>query len=766
MKAVVRFSVILFSLLITIPSWGCTTLVVSGKATPDGRPLLWKLRDTEVLENKMIWIKEEGYAFIGMINANDEKGENIWSGSNEKGFSIMNSASFNVNMEGKSDKKDCEGTFMRKALAHCASLAEFEALLEKEPRPMGLAAHFGVIDAQGGAAFYEVNNHTWTKFDANDEATAPNGYVLRTNYSLTGKERTGYGFVRFETAQQLLEQARERGKISYQTIIQTFSRCFVNSLTQEDFRAEYETVPFGEHYVNSGDLITRYGSSSGMVIQGVRKGEDPLLTTLWTTIGFPNTCCVIPLWCGGGEHLPALLTAPGTENAPLNEKAAALQEECYPRAGMGSGYKYLQIGRLINREGNGYVQQIEAFEQAIFQQTEAERVRWRQEGFTKEDIQRFYTLMDQKVTDFYEEMERHKPMQASLEIKAGVFNKNGDSPYCITDALEALAIDPAITTRVVSAADIMSGRADDLDLILFPGGGGRSETGSLGEQGMERVVQLVTEKGMGVIGICAGAYILTKTPDYPSLGLSGAEAIDIAHDHRGHGLVKFSLTPQGKELFPELAEREILYSQYYEGPVLIEATDSPWKYTELATMLSDVHLVEGTPENMTNNRPFILVTENGAGMSASVVGHPESTPGMRWIIPRLARIVTKNRPIPYHKLAVRPEIHTQEMLYTKEEARKQRKAYYNLTGSKEEKIAAMKTIVEGNAWSAKKWIPPMIRDNDPEVRKLAAELTLFIERTDAIPDLEAALQTETSPQTKAAIEEAIQKLNIIRGGYE
>ncbi len=348
-------------------------------------------------------------------------------------------------------------------------------------------------------------------------------------------------------------------------------------------------------------------------------------------------------------------------------------------------------------------------------------------------------------------------------IKVGVFDKNGDSPYCITDAMEALQIDKDIEARIISAAEIMSGDADDIDVFLFPGGGGRSETGSLGELGQQKIIDLVKNKGKGAVGICAGAYILTETPDYPSLALSGAEAIDIEHDHRGHGLVKFSLTEEGKKIFPELADREISYSQYYEGPVLIPAKKSDYKYNELATMLSDVHTIEGTPANMTNNRPFIIVTQVDKGKTASIVGHPENTPGMRWMIPRLVRVVLGKELISYGKNVVRPEIYSKEILYTTEQSKKQRKAYYNLVKSKDEKIAAMNDIVEMAAWSAKKWIPPMVRDKDFEVRLLAAKLTVALERTDAIKDLEAAVKSEKDEKNKKLLQEQLELLENMLG---
>ena len=39
------------------PAKACTSAVVSGKATPDGRPLLWKNRDTGYLRNHVAYVK-------------------------------------------------------------------------------------------------------------------------------------------------------------------------------------------------------------------------------------------------------------------------------------------------------------------------------------------------------------------------------------------------------------------------------------------------------------------------------------------------------------------------------------------------------------------------------------------------------------------------------------------------------------------------------------------------------------------------------------
>ncbi len=345
----------------------------------------------------------------------------------------------------------------------------------------------------------------------------------------------------------------------------------------------------------------------------------------------------------------------------------------------------------------------------------------------------------------------------SNKIKVGVFDKNGDSPWCITDAIEALKIDPLIDCELIRASQIVSNEIYKFDAIVFPGGSGRVETQSLGESGMEKVVQLVTEKGIAVIGICAGAYIMTETPDYPSLNLNGFEAIDIEHDNRGHGLAKFSLSEKGLEIFPELKDREISFCQYYEGPVLVPAKNSTG--VELASMLSDVHTVEGSPENVTNNKPFIVVATVGKGKVASFVGHPECTPGMRWMLPRIVRWATNNEMIKYSENTVRPDFFKQEIIYTKEIQKQQEKYQNMLSGTKEEKIIAIDKVIELACWSSKKWIPGMLRDKDSNVRMKASKAIVQIERTDAIPDLEAAILNEKNLECKNIM---LQNLSILK----
>ena len=88
------------------------------------------------------------YDYIGLINSEDFEGQQVWADTNSAGFSIMNAALYDVNIDDTTDYKDREGYVMKMALQQCATLEDFEKFLTNFPKPMGIAASFGVIDAR------------------------------------------------------------------------------------------------------------------------------------------------------------------------------------------------------------------------------------------------------------------------------------------------------------------------------------------------------------------------------------------------------------------------------------------------------------------------------------------------------------------------------------------------------------------------------------------------------------------------------------------
>ena len=144
-------------LLAALAADACTSAIVSGSLTANGRPLLWKNRDTNDQNNRVERIEAHDglLEFVALFDARDKRDTAAWMGMNERGFAIMNTASYNLNDDSVPESEmDKEGVVMRYALERCATVDDFEQVLHELPKPLGVEANFGVIDAQGNGAYY------------------------------------------------------------------------------------------------------------------------------------------------------------------------------------------------------------------------------------------------------------------------------------------------------------------------------------------------------------------------------------------------------------------------------------------------------------------------------------------------------------------------------------------------------------------------------------------------------------------------------------
>ena len=73
-------------------AWACTTAVITGKVTADGRPLLWKSRDLKSLpRNEVVVWQGEKHRVLAVVNDDDRN--QAWMGVNSAGFCVENSLS-------------------------------------------------------------------------------------------------------------------------------------------------------------------------------------------------------------------------------------------------------------------------------------------------------------------------------------------------------------------------------------------------------------------------------------------------------------------------------------------------------------------------------------------------------------------------------------------------------------------------------------------------------------------------------------------------
>ena len=396
----ILFTIYFLLVFLSVEIYACTSIIISGKATPDGRPIMWKNRDTEKYQNAIKYFADGKYTSLGLIDSDDPTGKSIWIGYNSAGFAIMNTASFNLITKDTIEMKDREGIVMREALKLCASVGEFETYLKNCKKPMGLETNFGVIDAYGGAAYFEVSNFTYKKMDVNDQSIAPMGYIIRTNFSFTGDPNSGIGHIRYKTAEDLFYQAAQQNNLTVRFIIQDVSRSLWQSLTKTDLKKSFPESTGEQKFLNFSDYISRYYTSSSVAIQGVKPGENLEFTTMWTVIGCPLSSVVMPLWLCMGKDQPALVTLDKNGVAPLCDKGITLKQQLFPIK-QKYGETYIDINSLYNGEGTGIMQKLKPVEDQVFDETCKKLDAWRTDKNFKQQVPEFYKFLDDYITDKY-----------------------------------------------------------------------------------------------------------------------------------------------------------------------------------------------------------------------------------------------------------------------------------------------------------------------------------------------------------------------------
>ena len=403
MKINIKSTILLFLLLFGVVSTvdACTTVIVSGKYTIDGRPLMLKQRDTSFLENKVVTFTDGKYNFVGVVNTKDSTNSEVWGGHNSVGFAIMNSNSYNINQEGAvDDKQERSGQLMKLALQTCKTLSDFETLLETLPRPLYLSSNFGVIDAHGGAAYYETNNDGYVKFDVNDRGQAPLGYLIRTNFSFSGDRSRDKGLSRYNAATELLYYASMTNNLSYDYLFNNVSRSLLHGITQVDLLKQDVPLSSIPQFVAFRDYIPRYLTASVIVTQGVKENESPTLTTSWITLGFPLVTPTVPIVLDD-DLLPSVLAADDKGRSKLNDWSLDIKKQLFPIK-KGEGDDYLDISKLISADKKGLYFQFQPVNKTVLDKSNEYLNKWHQNNkIDRAELRQFYKWVDEYLTKVY-----------------------------------------------------------------------------------------------------------------------------------------------------------------------------------------------------------------------------------------------------------------------------------------------------------------------------------------------------------------------------
>lgn len=348
--------VTIFFVMCSFDAFGCTSAIIGANLNPYGRPILWKHRDTSITDNKVEYVpaKDGRFAYVALYNASDKDLKEAWMGMNEAGFAIMNTASYNIKDDKVSAKKmDKEGFVMTKALQRCRTIDDFAILLDTLPRPMGVEANFGVIDAYGNGAYFETNNHSFIRYDLKD---SPDGMLVRTNYSHSGRPKEGYGYVREANAECILEPFALKKEITPELLTEKVSRTFYHDGKKKDFTMS------GDKSLLDEDFIPRYKSTATIAIEGCRPltpGEkpDPELVEkqyiMWTGIGYPPVSRIRAVRLSEEGVDAGLKGSKATGHCELGDEAVKKRGEVFSSKGK---KMYIDLSKLYNENGTGYAQ--------------------------------------------------------------------------------------------------------------------------------------------------------------------------------------------------------------------------------------------------------------------------------------------------------------------------------------------------------------------------------------------------------------------------
>lgn len=345
------------ALLAVSPAMGCTSAIIGADLNPYGRPILWKHRDTSTTDNKIEYIAptDSTYGYVALFNAGDMKLKEAWMGMNEAGFAVMNTASYNLKDDKVPQKMmDKEGEMMTVALRRCRTVDDFAHLLDSLPRPMGVEANFGVIDAYGDGAFFETNNHSYIRFNLKD---APEGLLVRTNYSHAGRPGEGYGFVREANAECLLSPYLGKKEITSELLTETISRTFYHDGKKRDYTMSEDRALLDE------DFIPRYKSTATVAIEGCPPIPSDSVANpemveaeyvMWTGLGYPPVSRIRAVRCSErGVEKELRGTLPGGHSV-LGDEAVKKRADVFRLKGK---KPYIDMRKLYNASGSGYAQQ-------------------------------------------------------------------------------------------------------------------------------------------------------------------------------------------------------------------------------------------------------------------------------------------------------------------------------------------------------------------------------------------------------------------------
>ena len=165
------------------------------------------------------------------------------------------------------------------------------------------------------------------------------------------------------------------------------------------------------------------------------------------------------------------------------------------------------------------------------------------------------------------------PKKVAKPIRAAIYNDKGGSCFPVATLL---SLAPEYELTILDAADYRAGALTNVDLLVQPGGGCRSQYENLGPAGVEALRRYVTGGGR-YYGVCAGAFLASQPYDATKFSRCRVGLVPFRDDqpahYRGWSPIKIEFTDEGREaLGLSTTNRTVMY---WGGPVLIPGNPIP-----------------------------------------------------------------------------------------------------------------------------------------------------------------------------------------------
>lgn len=305
----------------------CSSVIVSGKVTASGKPLMLKVRDNKSQDNTVQLFKGGKYDFYGLVvNSHKlpEKQKSVVGGYNTAGLCIMSLTSSGFPLD-SAENKISGGRIMFQALSTCKNVKEFEKMASELLKDGICITHLGMIDAEGAAAYFEFGGGEYVKYDVNNPNVAPDGYRVCTNFAWSGNPKLGSGQERYDNCLSLMKDFKknENGKydIDHQDLIDAFGRTPRSELIGI---RDFEDLSKYKYFPDRGFII-RASTCAIFTFEGVKNGEDPKNTVAWIQFGSPVCCPAFPLVLATG-YLPDYIYSP-KQSSELHLKSMAIRDK-------------------------------------------------------------------------------------------------------------------------------------------------------------------------------------------------------------------------------------------------------------------------------------------------------------------------------------------------------------------------------------------------------------------------------------------------------